>query len=140
MLAFSLLVLVSTFFLYTKKELVITNNKVYVFQGKTKIFGWSFLDDFHVVDFKQSKLGVHLNYGTLFLSNRNNKVFLFKNIHNPFEVYETIIIQYEKLMSSVDETYVPRYERKGNSTSNKDVTIIKNGVSVDRVQGVNNEE
>lgn len=140
LLGFSIIVLISTFFLYKTKELVITNNKIYVFQGKQKIFGWTFLDDFNVVDFKQSKFGEKFNYGTLFISNRNNKIFLFKNIKNPLEAYETIIIQYEKIMCLVDESYTPKYKKRDNTNSSNSKIIIKNGVSVDRVQGDNNEK
>lgn len=141
MLGFTCLYFLSTTFFYHTKELVVTNNKVYIFEGKEKILGWTFSDEFHVVDFTQSNLGKKFNYGTLFLSNKKNQVYLFKFIDNPFQTYEEIIVQYEKVACEVDPEYKPHYERKTTSNySNDGDTIIKNGIVVDRVKGDEDEE
>ena len=102
---------------YKFRKYIITNNKIYVYDKDKKILGWTFSDDFLCVDYKQSKIGKIFNFGDLYISNRNNQFYLYKNISNPKEAYDKTIIQYEKIAVMLDPNYIPRYN-SNNATLN----------------------
>lgn len=130
---FSGLSLLGVSLIYLKNKLIITKNKIYIFQGKQKIVAWSFIEDFYCVDYKQSALGKLFNYGTLYISNHDNKFYLFKMIDNPIQAYDNIIIQYEKIQEALDPSYKPRYNKDTRKIKNN--IIIKDGkaVEIDRI-------
>ena len=90
--------------------------------------GWTFSDDFLCVDYKQSRLGKILNFGDLYISNRNNQFYIYKNMYNPKQAYTYTIIQYEKIAVMLDPNYIPRYNSNGeplDAENNKNVDRVK---------------
>lgn len=125
---FSIICFIPAFLGYKFRKYIITNNKIYVYDKDKKILGWTFSDDFLCVDYKQSRLGKILNFGDLYISNRNNQFYIYKNMYNPKQAYTYTIIQYEKIAVMLDPNYIPRYNSNGeplDAENNKNVDRVK---------------
>ena len=129
---FSIICYIPAYLSYTYRKYIVTNNKIYVYDKNKKILGWSFSDDFLCIDYKQSKLGLIFNFGEIYISNRDNKFYTYKNINNPKEAYLKTIIQYEKIAVMLDPSYIPRYNSNGEAMDiDKITTEVKE--DVDRI-------
>lgn len=126
----SLISYVPAFLSYKFRRFIITENKIYIYDKDKKILGWSFSEEFECVDFKQSRLGKFFGYGDLYVSNRKNQFYIYKNIQDPQQAYLETIKQYEKIATLLDPSYVPRYNSVNNTIALENGSIQEN---VDRV-------
>lgn len=108
----SLFPLIPAFLFYYGKRIILTPNKVYIYIKNKKFISWKIIGDFKHVEYSQSRLGKLFNFGTLLIVNQNNESYQYMYLNNVQQMYEHIIIRYEKLMKRLDPDFIPVYKQK----------------------------
>lgn len=110
LLVINIFVFIPNFIQWKNKKIFITPGKIYVYNGKTKVIGWSFIEDFKLITINQTKYGKFLNYGTLKIVNQKNESYDFEFLDNPKKMFDEIIKRYEKNMKKINPDFVSTYK------------------------------
>lgn len=110
----NIVIFLPNFYQWKNKKIFITPGKIYVYSGKKKIIGWSFIEEFKLITLNQDKYGKFLNYGTLTIVNQNDESYNFEFLDNPKKMFTEIIKRYEKNMKKVNPNFVTTHNQEEN--------------------------
>jgi len=98
----SFIVFIIAFLNFYKKEIIITDDFVYLFIRGKKIFKWSIVDEIYLVNVIQNKLGKILNYGTLILVNCNNEMYEYFYLDDPITFKDQLVLIHKEKTKKID--------------------------------------
>ncbi len=142
-LAVIMLLICSGFFLISFKsfnqKLVISKNNIYVFEKEKRIYTWNLINDYNTCHFRQGPIQKLFNCGNLTIVNKDSKYLLIKNVSNVQESFESIILNYEELLTNMgiefesyfDKQYIENKKHKNSSNAQVDIDKVETQTAFD---------
>jgi len=124
-------IFVTSFLNFSKKNIYLTKNSIYIYKGEQKTVSISLLNDLLQVETRTNKVGDFFNYGTLIIVTKDKKIVEYFFLHDAEKMKDKIMIRYEYLMTKSDpnfiSTYKPKYsvETENNKKEQKKLDSIE---------------
>ena len=126
-LSISFIVYFIAFLNFSKKQIFLTKNSVYIYMNERIKFSSLLVEDLYKIEIRQDKLGIFLNYGTLVIINKDNNYYEFFVLDNPKKCMDNIMTRYERNMKKIDPNFVSSYVLTEKQKENKEDELDKIG-------------
>ncbi len=125
-------IFITSFLNFSKKNIYLTKNSIYIYKGETKYVSLSLLNDILQVETRTNKLGTIFNYATLIIVTKDKKIIEYFFLDNAEKMKDKIMLRYEHLMIKSNPNFISTYKPTA-SVENEDNT--KEQKKLDSIEG-----
>ncbi len=111
---------INSFLSYLRKKIILTKSSIYYFVNKNSSFSVKLASEFNIFDIKQTSIEKFLNYGTVYIFNKNGEFIEYKFFKDPLNFRKKLVKVYIEEMKKID----PSFELEGETYSEDETSNI----------------